>query len=138
MGISTSDLIEPAGFAANQCLSNPALYEDAVSEVAFLRATMKLMRTCGVMDFGLKDFQHPTSRRLKKQLSSVINLIKFREDRLQMYHELSNQREQIMMDVKEALEENEMVGNELEEQKVICAKQKAEIEQIENDIMEVS
>lgn len=137
MGISTSDLIEPAGFAANQCLSNPALYEDAVSEVAFLRATMKLMRTCGVMDFGLKDFQHPTSRRLKKQLSSVINLIKFREDRLQMYHELSNQREQIMMDVKEALEENEMVGNELEEQKVICAKQKAEIEQIENDIMEL-
>ena len=138
MGITTADLIQPAGFQAMQCLSNPTLYEEAVSEIAFLRATMKLMRTCGVMDFGLKDFQHPSSRRLKKQLSAVINLIKFREDRLQMYQELYEQRSQIMMDLKEASEENDMANQELEQVKAICTDQQAEIEQIENDNMDVS
>ena len=138
MGITPADLIQPAGFQAMQCLSNPTLYEEAVSEIAFLRATMKLMRTCGVMDFGLKDFQYPTSRRLKKQLSAVINLIKFREDRLQMYQELYEQRAQIMMDFKEATEENEMARQAIEQEKEICVDQQAEIEQIENDNMDVS
>jgi len=138
MGITTSDLVQPPSFESVQCLSNPQLFEEAVSELAFLRATMKLMRTCGVMDFGLKDFQHPTSRRLRKQLSAVINLIKFREDRLQMYRELNDQRMQIVMDVKEATEENDLARQQLEELKSVRENQKTEMDQIENDNMDVS
>lgn len=91
MGITPSDLVKPGGFNAMQCLTNPGLYDDSISSLALFRAVSKLMRACAIMDFGLSDFHTPSSKRLKRQLSAAINLVKFREERIQMYRELNGQ-----------------------------------------------
>ena len=38
------------------------------------------MTICGNADFGFKDLQAPQSKRFKRQLSAVINFLKFKED----------------------------------------------------------
>lgn len=40
----------------------------------------KLFRICGYDEFGLRDLAVPTGRRLRKQLSALINFMKYRED----------------------------------------------------------
>lgn len=56
------------------------LYAEALPEIKFFCLLSKLMTICGNPDFGFKDLQAPTGKRLKRQLSAVINFLKFKED----------------------------------------------------------
>ncbi len=56
------------------------LYAEALPEIKFFSQLSKLMTICGNPDFGFKDLQAPTAKRLKRQLSAVINFLKFKED----------------------------------------------------------
>ena len=61
--------------------AHPELYKDALPETKFFILLSKLMTICGNRDgFGFKDLQHPTHKRLKKQLSAIINFLRFKED----------------------------------------------------------
>jgi len=61
--------------------THPELYKDALPEIKFFTLLSKLMTICGNPDgFGFKDLQNPTPKRLKKQLSAIINFLKFKED----------------------------------------------------------
>ena len=51
------------------------------------------METCGIVDYSINDLTAPTAKRLRKQLSGVINFAKFREERLQLLAELTLQRD---------------------------------------------
>ena len=63
-------------FEAHQQMSWPQLHEDSVPELAFLRATQKLMNTCGITDFSRNDIEKPIAKRLRRQLSGLINFAK--------------------------------------------------------------
>lgn len=58
-------------------------------DIKLFRLLRKLLRTCGIYDFSLKDLQAPTPKRLRWQLSAIINLAKFREDQLLVYADLN-------------------------------------------------
>ena len=40
----------------------------------------RLLKICGYDDFGLRDLAAPHGRRFKRQLSALINYLKYRED----------------------------------------------------------
>jgi hypothetical protein len=78
-------------FDAMQMLEYASLHEDSVPTLCFLRSCQKLMYFCGIGDFTIKDLTQPTSKRLKKHLSAVINFMKFKEERLPLFKELNEQ-----------------------------------------------
>lgn len=63
-------------FTAHQNMAWPQLHEDSIPELAFWRALAKLMAVCGVNDFARDDLARPDSKRLRKQLSGLINFAK--------------------------------------------------------------
>ena len=61
-------------------LSHPTLYNDALSESKFFCLLSKQLRICGYYEFGFKDLASPQPKRFRKQLSAIINFLKYRED----------------------------------------------------------
>ena len=61
-------------------LSHPNLYNDALPEAKFFCLLSKQLNICGYYDFGFKDLASPTAKRFKRQLSALINFLKYRED----------------------------------------------------------
>lgn len=65
----------------------PDMHE-GTADIKFFLKLKKCLRTCGIYDFSWKDLHAPTPKRLRWQLSAIINMAKFREDQLMVYHEL--------------------------------------------------
>eukprot|EP00579_Thalassiosira_antarctica_P018811 CAMPEP_0201960008 /NCGR_PEP_ID=MMETSP0904-20121228/6822_1 /ASSEMBLY_ACC=CAM_ASM_000553 /TAXON_ID=420261 /ORGANISM="Thalassiosira antarctica, Strain CCMP982" /LENGTH=484 /DNA_ID=CAMNT_0048505819 /DNA_START=85 /DNA_END=1541 /DNA_ORIENTATION=+ len=61
-------------------LSHPQLYDDALPEAKFFSLLSKLLRTCGYCEFGFKDLMAPQAKRFRRQLSAMINFLKYTED----------------------------------------------------------
>lgn len=127
---------QPA-FAGLSALNYPELHEDSIPELSFLRACSKMMAICGLVDFGLKDITNPNSKRLRRQLSGIINFAKFREERLQMYGELNVQREGIMEKLRQTQEDNSSLHGKLEQLKQQSAGEVKIIEQVEEECAEI-
>ncbi|GMI12751.1 hypothetical protein TrVE_jg1684 [Triparma verrucosa] len=115
-GITREDMSQPA-FAGLSSLNYPELHEDSIPELAFLRAAGKTMKICGIPDYGIKDITSPSAKRLRRQLSGIINFAKFREERLQMYAELNMQREGVMDKLKQVMEDNGSLNGQLSQLK---------------------
>jgi Nuf2 family len=69
-------------------LPYPSLHHDFTDLNLFL-ALKHLFATCGYGKFSWRDLHAPTLKRLRNQLSAVINLAKFREEQLKVYAELN-------------------------------------------------
>lgn len=71
-------------------IAHPDLHQtDNFTELAFFLEVRKLMETCGYYDFSWRDLHIPDPKRLRLQLSAILNLAKFREEQLKVYAELS-------------------------------------------------
>ncbi len=61
-------------------LTHPTIYDDALPEAKFYCLLSKQLRICGCRDFGFRDLACPQPKRLRRQLSALINFLKYRED----------------------------------------------------------
>jgi kinetochore protein Nuf2 len=96
--------LQPA-LNASEHLEYPELHEESVPTIAFVKACHKLLSTSGIFDFGMKDILQPEAKRLRRNLSAIINFAKFREDRQPGYVALTEQTENLDTQ-KSALEDN--------------------------------
>ena len=55
-----------------------------------------LMTKCGIKDFTMYDVMKPEPKRLRRNLSAVINFAKFREERFSHYVNFSEQTDQLI------------------------------------------
>jgi kinetochore protein Nuf2 len=90
------------------------LHEEFV-DILFFKEMRKLMKTCGIVDFSWKDLHYPTAKRLRWQLSAIINMAKFREDQLKVYHELNEPRHLILAELDKLHAENLELQEQLNE-----------------------
>ena len=113
-GLSREDVARHARIDVDR-LPYSQLHEESVVELAVFRGVADLLRRSGVADFGLRDWHAPSTKRLKKHLSGVINFAKFREDRLAEYVQLCQQRDAIIESAataqRDALEAQDEVSN---------------------------
>lgn len=82
------------------------------------------MLTAGVKDFTLHDLVKPDARRLRRNISAVINLAKYHEDKLPEYMQYSQETDAMMSD-KAALEE--------ENERLLLARREAERKRAEEE-----
>ena len=61
-------------------LAHPSIYDDALPEAKFFCLLSDLLRRCGYREFGFRDLAAPQAKRFRRQLSALINFLKYRED----------------------------------------------------------
>mmetsp|Transcript_14393 Transcript_14393/g.22204 ORF Transcript_14393/g.22204 Transcript_14393/m.22204 type:complete len:455 (-) Transcript_14393:86-1450(-) len=93
------------------------LYAEALPEIKFFSQLSKLMTICGNPDFGFKDLQAPTAKRLKRQLSAVINFLKFKEDMQCLVEQGQEEREELFAAMDEVTLQCAALEEELEKVK---------------------
>ena len=98
--------VEAQQHEAMEHLGNRELHEESVTALCFARNLQKLMAAVGVHDFSMKDVYNPDTKRTVRNLSAIINLLRFREDHLDKFTELSENSETLQEQRTEALDEN--------------------------------
>lgn len=123
------------------CSDYPELHEDAVLEVGLFRRSVELMRVCGVGDYGLRDWFWPSSRRVRRQMSAVINFAKFREEQLAEYRVLCEGRDASLEELLEAkmladesAQEVHLVEAQTASERLEAAAALADCEQLQGEI----
>ncbi|KAG7348039.1 Nuf2 family protein [Nitzschia inconspicua] len=90
------------------------LHDDFV-DILFFKEMRHFMKTCGITDFSWKDLHYPTAKRLRCQLSAIINMAKFREEQLGLYEQLNEPRTELLEVLERLHTENEELRRQLEE-----------------------
>lgn len=111
-GTSREEWSQP-GFAGLNAINYPELHEESIPHMNSLRAIMKMMEVCAVYDFAIKDIVSPSSDRLNRQLSGIINFCKFREERLMVLSQLNCDRSLLLEKLTQDQEKNDALNNRL-------------------------
>lgn len=69
-------------------LKFPSLHQD-FGDVFFFRTLRQVLSAAGYHSFSLSDVHAPNPKRLRVQLSALINLAKFREEQLELLEQLN-------------------------------------------------
>lgn len=102
---------------AMEHLANRELHEESVTAVCFARSLQQLMAAVGVHDFSMKDVYSPDTKRTVRNLSAIINFLRFREDHLDKFTELSEHSENLQEQRTQRLDENTALRRQLAELK---------------------
>eukprot|EP01082_Thalassiosira_pseudonana_P009894 g8763.t1 g8763 contig34:45082-46637(-) len=74
----------------------------------------KMLRICGYYEFGFRDLQAPNGRRFKRQLSALINFMKYREDMGHLLETALDERVDMFNALEEMAEEHMTLQDRLE------------------------
>lgn len=132
-GTSREEMAQPA-FSGLSQLNYPELHEDSIPQINSFRACQKMMEVCSITDFSLKDFMAPTAKRVRRQLSGIINFAKFRMERLGLLHDLTTQREAILSQLNKSKLNNDTLNSRLSALREQTQEESQLIEQTEEEI----
>jgi kinetochore protein Nuf2 len=135
-GITREEMAQPA-FAGLQRLTYPELHDESIQQINSFRACQKMLEVCGIYDFTIKDLMSPTSKRLKRQLSGIINFAKFREERYMLLTELSTHRDSILSNWNKSKAKNEELHNRLNTLREQTAEEASIIASIEGECKDI-
>jgi kinetochore protein Nuf2 len=131
-GTTREEMSQPA-FCGLSKLTYPELHEESIPQINSFRACQKMLEVCGINDFTIKDFMAPNSKRLRKQLSGILNFGKFREERYTLLTELTAERESVLSNYTSAKKKNEQLTQKLAVLREQTKEEAAVISQIEVD-----
>ena len=127
-----------------QSLPYPETHNESFSSVKFFTACQKFMKVCGNTDpytgvgsFSFSDLASPSPKRFKRQLSAAINFIKFREDRLAIYVELHEQREELLQGLQEVKTEQRSLEEELTKVQVDAHARLDQVQELDEEGLEL-
>lgn len=111
-GSSREDLCQPVAIGLDY-VSFPQIHEESIPQISLFRSCLKMMETCEVQDFSIKDYLFPTPNRVRRHLSGVMNFAKFREERLVLLGDLSSSREELLERLNELKDVSDLLNNRL-------------------------
>lgn len=123
--------------AKQSSLSHPSLYDDALPEAKFFCLLSNLLRICGYYEFGFKDLASPQPKRFRRQLSAVINFLKYREDMGHLEAQALEEREELFAALDEVAENHMELKDHMEEAKAINHEKMLEREEAEAECKEM-
>ncbi len=101
-----------------QSLPHPDLHDESFTNLKFIKALMKLMRISGIQDFGIHDLHSPSTKRFKRQLSGIINYIKFMYEKQSSFvHGINEQKDELTENLLKVWEEQERLNEDLDQAK---------------------
>eukprot|EP00741_Cyanophora_paradoxa_P003448 tig00000704_g3349.t1 len=125
---SRRDEYQQAQFAGLDCFEFPELHEESVGEIGFWRALAKLMAVVGVGDFSIRDIHKPEPARTQRNFSAIINFVKFREERMQKYKELTERTDDLFARRQRLDQENNDLETQISKIKAARAAEEPQID----------
>lgn len=88
----------------------PQLHESSILSVRLFREMIKFMRTVGVTDFSISDLMVPDPKRTVRNLSAIINFIRWRECKRQLYVPIKKELNELQHKLSAIIAENDRVA----------------------------
>ena len=114
----------------------PELHQE-FNELQFYTCLRDLMTMAGYASFSWRDIHCPTSKRLRYQLSAIINLAKYREEQLRVYAELNEPRIALIQALDDVNAENAELQEQEQEVTRASKEQFHELEQVMRECEEL-
>mmetsp|Transcript_13811 Transcript_13811/g.29931 ORF Transcript_13811/g.29931 Transcript_13811/m.29931 type:complete len:449 (-) Transcript_13811:659-2005(-) len=127
------EMATPAFSGMNELEYPQELHEESVPMAGFLCACQDLMTKCGIKDFAMYDVMKPEPKRLRRNLSAVINFAKFREERFNHYITFSEETDTLISKKQGLEEENERLLTDLQTAKAQRAKEAPEEQRLKTE-----
>ncbi|KAI9341878.1 Nuf2 family-domain-containing protein [Obelidium mucronatum] len=109
MGVSRDQFAQP-DFRVLEILEHPELHQEDVTLMGFYRQLFKLVSEVGISDFSIRDLIKPEPGHMRKILSGIINFAKFREERLAVFENCTQQSEEIVRQKALLQEKNQEIA----------------------------
>lgn len=122
MGVRADELQQPHFDHIEALGEYPQLHETSIAEATIMKHLTDLMHVVGVNDFSWRDLVYPEKKRTIRNLSAIINFAKFRQDRLETFHEYLEKTERLNETRQELHDENQ----QLRGQKEVVERERAE------------
>ncbi|KAH3862579.1 kinetochore protein Nuf2-B-like [Dreissena polymorpha] len=119
-------------------LEFPELYTDTLNVLTLINAMSKLMPPLFVDDFSSRDVLMPTSSRLEKLCSAIINFLRYKSSRICMYEDMKAEVEAEREHHESLLKRNEELKQKINSIRSERAKREPEIEKVQDEISQVS
>lgn len=133
----TRDEMGQMAFAGISVLNYPELHEESIPQLNSFRACSRMMEACGIVDFTTKDFMAPTAKRLRRQLSGIINFSKFREERWALMTDLTTTRDALIDQTCSLTENNQNLNSHLNNLREQTAEEAKVIAHVEGDCRDI-
>eukprot|EP00578_Thalassiosira_sp_NH16_P003198 CAMPEP_0181132420 /NCGR_PEP_ID=MMETSP1071-20121207/30984_1 /TAXON_ID=35127 /ORGANISM="Thalassiosira sp., Strain NH16" /LENGTH=443 /DNA_ID=CAMNT_0023218749 /DNA_START=48 /DNA_END=1379 /DNA_ORIENTATION=+ len=118
-------------------LGHPELYDDAFPEAKFFSLLSNQLRICGYGEFGFRDLMAPQAKRFRRQLSAIINFLKYKEDMGHLFAQALEEREELFGALDEVTENHMTLKDHLEEARTINHEKMLEREDAEAECKEM-
>eukprot|EP00529_Nitzschia_sp_RCC80_P023776 CAMPEP_0113487190 /NCGR_PEP_ID=MMETSP0014_2-20120614/25381_1 /TAXON_ID=2857 /ORGANISM="Nitzschia sp." /LENGTH=466 /DNA_ID=CAMNT_0000380879 /DNA_START=8 /DNA_END=1408 /DNA_ORIENTATION=+ /assembly_acc=CAM_ASM_000159 len=136
-GVSEEDIMKKIPSTDHLEHSKDLHDPDQFIELLFFKQLQQLLKTCGVVDFSWKDLHYPMPKRLRIQLSAIINMAKFREDQLKIYAEIAQPRADLLLGLHEKHSEHDELVKILEQAQADADIQMAEYDEVAKQCQEL-
>ncbi|CAD7963713.1 unnamed protein product [Amoebophrya sp. A120] len=124
----TNDNSTGSGVGGGNVTNFPTLYEDATRFLCVFRTIQHLANIAGIGDFSLNDIVKPEGKRLRRNLSALINFCRFREDESQNEHEQQRVVEELDLRIATTSEAMRSLKENVDQQEAELAQEKAAVE----------
>ncbi|CBN74724.1 Centromere-associated protein NUF2 [Ectocarpus siliculosus] len=114
LGVTKEEMSQPV-FAGLGCLTYPELHDESIAFLALFRNVCRMMRISRIEDFALKDMSDPNQKRLRRQLSAVINFVRFKEGKEHLYLDAMAKKQRLAAAVAAAQQRNNKLQEEHED-----------------------
>ncbi|KAK8802072.1 hypothetical protein WA158_006467 [Blastocystis sp. Blastoise] len=90
-----------------------SLYNESIPKLNLFLKVSEFLNICGIRTFSITDLIHPDTQHLIVYFSAIINLIRFRDEKIQKYDPLTNEIEELEKRKHEVEATNESLEKEL-------------------------
>eukprot|EP00752_Nemacystus_decipiens_P009344 g8351.t1 len=111
LGVTKEEMSQPV-FAGLGCLTYPELHDESIAFLALFRNVGRMMRISRIEDFSLKDMSEPNPKRLRRQLSAVVNFVRFKAGKEHLYHDAMAKKQRLAAAIAAAQQRKQKLRDE--------------------------
>ncbi|XP_061192033.1 uncharacterized protein LOC133200233 [Saccostrea echinata] len=132
-GVSFESIIQQVLYVKDE-MEFPELYEEA-TEIVLLSLTLKrMLSSCGIADFSLKDVKEPSPNRVLKIMCAIANFIKFQQGRIQVYQDLKEENDRFRDQFDHMIQKRDRLKAKIQELKAEKPKNDPEFAKIQEQL----
>ncbi|XP_078318701.1 uncharacterized protein LOC111120939 isoform X1 [Crassostrea virginica] len=91
-GVPFENIIQQSMYMTDE-MEFSELFDEAIEIVILSLSLKRILSSCGIPDFSVKDVKEPSANRVLKIMCGVINFIKFQQGRIQVYQDLKDEND---------------------------------------------
>lgn len=133
LGVPFENILQQTLYVSDE-MDFPELYDEATEIVILSLSLKRILSSCGIPDFSVKDVKEPSASRVLKIMCGVINFIKFQQGRIQIYQDLKDENNRFRDQFDHMIDRRDQVKAKIKELKAEKPKHDPEIAKVQEQL----